>query len=134
MYFPSIVQFYAWIFVKILSNSCGFRKGHSMQYCLLPRLGKWESAVDKVKSFISFDCLSHEPLFARLHVYGFSVVALRLIHSYLPNIKQRTKVNLSYSLWENVLFGVPQWSILGSLLFNIFLCDLFFIVSKAVRH
>ena len=44
--------------------------------------------------------------------------------------KQRTRVNNSYSTCFEILFGVPQCSILGPLLFNIFLADLFFIVNK----
>ena len=55
--------------------------------------------------------------------------SLRLIQNYLSNRKQRTKINLTYSSWEQILFGIPQGSILGLLLFKIFLCDLFFVLS-----
>ena len=47
----------------------------------------------------------------------------------MSNRKQRTKINSLYSSWHEILLGVPQGSILGSLLFNIFLIDLFFIVE-----
>ena len=52
-----------------------------------------------------------------------------MIHDYLSHRKQRTRVNNSYSEWLAVMFWVPQGSILGQLLFNIFLADLFLIYS-----
>ena len=73
----------------------------------------------------AFDCLPHELLLAKLNAYGFSLSALRLIRSYLFNRQQRTKINKSYSYWEEISFEVPRGSILGPLLFNIFMCDLF---------
>ena len=101
-------------------------------------LGKWKNAVDKGKRFgelltdlsKAFDCLSHELLIAKLHAYGFDLPALKLIQSYLSNRKQRTKINATYSSWEEILFGVPQGSILSPSLFNIFLCDLFWMVCE----
>ena len=57
------------------------------------------------------------------------LTALRLIHDYLSLRKQRTRVNYSYSEWLAVMFGETQGSILGLLLFNIFLADLFLIHS-----
>ena len=77
-----------------------------------------------------FDCLNHELLVAKLNAYGFTLPALKLVHDYLSDRKQRTRVNNSYSTWLEILFGVPQGSILCPLLFNIFLADLFFILSE----
>ena len=95
---------------------------------------KWKRAVDNAKVFgilltdlsKAFDCLSHELLLAKVHAHGFSISASRLIYSYLANRKQRTKINMRYSSWEEILFGVPRGSILGPILFNTFLCDIFF--------
>ena len=58
------------------------------------------------------------------------MVALRLIQNHLSNQKQRTKINTEYGSWEEILFGVPQGSILGILLFNFFLFDLSLIMNN----
>ena len=93
-------------FNKLLSKQqCGFRKGYSTQQCLLALLEKWEQAVDSGQIFGSlltelskkFHCLDHELLTAKLNVCGFSLPALKLVHEYLSNRKQRTKVNRTYS-------------------------------------
>ena len=108
--------------VFLSRRQCGFRKGCSTQQCLLTMLEKWRSTVDNRKTFgvlltelsKAFDYLSHELLLAKLHAYGFRIPALRLVYSYLKNRNQRNKINSVYSCWEEILFGVPQGSILGS--------------------
>ena len=116
----------------------GFRKMYSSQQCILALLEKWKAAEDKSKVFgallidlwKAFDCLNHELLVAKLNAYRFTLPALKLVHDYLSHRMQRTRVNNSYSTWFEILFGVTQGSILGPLLFNIFLTDLSFILSE----
>ena len=102
-------------FDKFLSDQqCGFRKGYSTQPCLLNLLEKCKNCVDKGKAFgalltdlpKAFHCLDHELRIAKLNAYGFNLTALRLIHDYLANRKQRTKIDDNYSSWSEILFGV----------------------------
>ena len=80
----------------------------------------------------SFDCISHELLIAKLNVYGFDETSLKVIISYLKNSMQTTKVGLSFSELLNIIYVVPQGSILGPLLFMTYICNLF-IANKDIK-
>ena len=115
---------------------CGFRKGHNAQHALISLLEKWCYNVDQGRMFgalltdlsKAFDCLPHDIIIAKLNAYGFDMKALNFIYDYLSNRKQRTKIDNAYSSWQNILYGVPQGSILGPF-FNVDLCDLFLIMN-----
>ena len=99
---------------------------------------KWRKNMDKGKSCAAlltdlrktFDCIVQVFLIAKLEPYGFSYETLKLIHIYLTNRKHKTKVNDSFSDFIDLLLGVPQGSILGPLLFNIYICNFFFFVEE----
>ena len=74
----------------------------------------------------AFDCIPHDLLIAKLLAYKIDDKIVQIFFSYLQNRKQCVKINNISSEFLNIISGVPQGSIAGPMLFNVFINDFFF--------
>ena len=77
----------------------------------------------------TYDCLRHDLLTAKLEAYGLGNGSPNLLLDYLAFRKKRTKVGSAYSKWSKIRRGIPQGSVLGPILFNIFINDIFMVIK-----
>ena len=87
--------------------------------------------MDLSKAFV---CIPHNLLIAKMHAYGFSIDSLKIFFSYLKGRKQNVKINNTYSVFQVLLSGVLQGSILGPILFNIFISDPLLWIENVELH
>ena len=123
-------------------NVSAYREGYSTQHVLIRLIEECRNALDQnliaggilMDLSKAFDSIPHDLIIAKLNAYGFKRDSLKMVYSYLKGRRQCVRVNSSDSKFQTILAGVPRGSILGPIIFNIFINDLNYFLERASLH
>ena len=115
-------------FVEKMNNLFSYRESYNTQHLLIRLIEEWRKHLDNnyhigavlMDLSKAFDCIPHDLAIAKLAAYGFDKNMICYIYSHLKSRKQCFSVSNIKSTFEEIISGVPQRSILGPNLFNIF--------------
>ena len=119
-----------------------YRESYNTQHVLLRLTEEWRKNLDN-NYFIgavlmdpskAFDCIPHNLVIVKLAAYGFYKNMICCIYLYLKGRKQCVSVNNIKSTFKEIISEVPQGSIVGPTLFNIFFSDFFYFILVASAH
>ena len=114
-----------------------YRKCYNTQNVLIKMIEEWRENLDNffvgvvlTKFSKAFDCIPHDLLIAKLSAHGLSSDSLCYIYSYLKDRKQCVQINDKQSEFDTIISGLPQGSIFGPVLLNIFSMIFSFLFQK----